>query len=110
MTHLGRLDSQIKIRGHRVELGEVEAAVREATGREAVLAVPWPQTADGYEGIEVFVEGRLSDPEGIRRRVGANLPEYMIPHRIHTIERMPLNANGKFDRKAVLLSLEQEAS
>ena len=55
--HLGRVDFQVKILGHRVELGEIEAIVREHTGLEGVVAVGWPACPTGFAGVEVFIEG-----------------------------------------------------
>jgi non-ribosomal peptide synthetase component F len=55
LVYLGRLDNQIKVLGHRVELGEVEAAIRQASGIEGVVALG-PKTESGADGIEVFLE------------------------------------------------------
>jgi acyl-coenzyme A synthetase/AMP-(fatty) acid ligase len=106
LTHLGRIDFQVKILGHRVELGEVEAVVRDATGLDGIVAVGWPVTPSGYGGVEVFLEGVSSDPEAIRTTVASRLPEYMVPRRLHFLGRLPRNVNGKFDRKAMLKLLE----
>ena len=107
MTHLGRLDAQIKIRGHRVELGEIEAAVRSALAADGVVAVPWPVGEAGVEGVEVFVEGEARDVESLRAAVAATIPDYMVPTRFHFRERLPLNANGKFDRQAMAVLLRE---
>lgn len=109
LVHLGRMDSQVKILGHRVELGEVEAAVRAASGIDGVVAIGWPVTASGYSGIEVFVEGRPVEIDGLRSAVAARLPDYMVPRRWHFHGRLPRNANGKFDRKALPAILEDIA-
>ena len=106
LTHLGRIDFQVKILGHRVELGEVEAIVREATGLDGIVAVGWPVTPSGYGGVEVFLEGASSNPEAIRTTVASRLPEYMVPRRLHFLDRLPRNVNGKFDRRAMLKLLE----
>jgi amino acid adenylation domain-containing protein len=106
LTHLGRMDSQAKILGHRVELGEVEAAVRHASGIDGVVAIGWPVTSSGYGGIEVFIEGRTVEVDGLRRAVAARLPDYMVPRSWHFHSRLPRNANGKFDRKALPAILE----
>jgi amino acid adenylation domain-containing protein len=110
MTHLGRMDSQIKLRGYRVELGEIESAVRDACGRDGVVAVPWPVTENGYEGIEVFVEAEPLDVVALRADIASRLPDYMVPRRFHFLDRLPLNVNGKFDRKALAACLASEAS
>jgi amino acid adenylation domain-containing protein len=101
LTHLGRMDSQVKILGHRVELGDVEAAVRQAAGIDGIVAIGWPVTSSGYGGIEVFIEGRSVDVDGLRSAVASQLPDYMVPRRWHVRSRLPRNANGKFDRKAL---------
>lgn len=109
MTYLGRLDSQIKVRGVRIELGEVEAAVRDATGVDAVVALGWPQTLTGADGIIAFVGAADIDLEAARERLKARLPAQMLPREIRALERMPLNANGKFDRQVLRRRLEEEA-
>jgi amino acid adenylation domain-containing protein len=107
LTHLGRIDSQVKIFGHRVELGEVESKVRDACGLDGVVAVGWPKTESGFGGVEVFIEGRELELEKLRRTVAAELPEYMVPRRFHFRERLPRNANNKYDRKAMQKLLEE---
>jgi acyl-coenzyme A synthetase/AMP-(fatty) acid ligase len=106
LTYLGRIDFQVKILGHRVELGEIEALVRKATGVDGIVAVGWPPTASGYGGVEVFLEGPPSDSEVIRSSVASQLPEYMVPRRFHFRDRLPRNVNGKFDRKEMMKLLE----
>jgi amino acid adenylation domain-containing protein len=107
LTHLGRVDFQVKILGHRVELGEIEARVRQASGTDGVVAVGWPVTSSGYGGIEVFVEGTASNPEPIHRQLAAQLPKYMVPRRFHFLQQLPRNLNGKYDRLALTKLLEQ---
>jgi acyl-coenzyme A synthetase/AMP-(fatty) acid ligase len=103
---LGRNDLQVKILGHRVELGEIEAIVRNVTGQDGTVAVGWPRTASGYGGVEVFLEGPPLNPDIIHNAVASQLPEYMVPRRVHFMDQLPRNANGKFDRKAMLKILE----
>ena len=106
MTYLGRLDTQIKILGHRVELGEIEAAVRQASGVDGVVALGWPLTPSGADAVEVFLQTESVDVEGIRERLRECLPPYMVPRRLHPLAAFPLNANGKFDRSALQHRLE----
>ncbi len=106
LLYLGRLDNQIKILGYRVELGEVEAAVREVSGIPAVVAVGWPPSDSGAAGIEVFVEVDQIDAQAILGQLKCKLPAYMVPSGIHPIKRFPLNPNGKYDRKALAAMLE----
>ncbi len=108
VPYLGRIDHQVQIFGERVELGEIEAALREESGTDAVVAVGWPVTATGASGIEAFVGDPGADAEGLRERLRARLPGQMAPRRIHVLADLPLNDNGKFDRKALMRILEEE--
>jgi amino acid adenylation domain-containing protein len=101
LCHLGRMDWQVKIRGHRVEMGEVEEMVRQASGRDGVVAIGWPTTESGYGGIEVFIEGNAQDVDPLRASIAARLPDYMVPRRFHFMGRLPRNVNAKFDRQAM---------
>jgi amino acid adenylation domain-containing protein len=106
LLYLGRLDNQIKVLGHRVELGEVESAVREASGLDGVVALGWPMTASGADGIEVFVQSNDFDTKELLEKLRTRLPLYMVPRNIRLVPRFPLNANGKYDRKALQTILE----
>jgi amino acid adenylation domain-containing protein len=105
LIHLGRIDSQIKVLGHRVELGEIEAVVRKHCGSDAVVAVGWPFTSSGYGGVEVFIEGK-EESNHLGDAVRSELPEYMVPRRFHFSDKLPRNSNGKLDRKAISKSLD----
>ncbi|HYI38523.1 MAG TPA: amino acid adenylation domain-containing protein [Thermoleophilaceae bacterium] len=107
MAYLGRTDSQVKVRGVRVELGEVEAAVREATGVDAVIAVAWPRTLTGADGIVAFVGDRGVDVPAVKAELEGRLPAHMVPRRFELLDQLPLGASGKFDRLALLRSLEE---
>jgi amino acid adenylation domain-containing protein len=107
LQFLGRMDSQIKVLGHRVELGEVEAALREASGATAV-AVGWPRTASGAAGLVAFLANESLDPVELRKALAQRLPDYMIPREIRLLADLPLNANGKHDRQALVAQLEAE--
>ncbi|HXM65056.1 MAG TPA: amino acid adenylation domain-containing protein [Terriglobales bacterium] len=109
LTHLGRTDFQVKVLGHRVELGEIEAVIRKVSGLEGVIAVGWPVTSSGCSGIEVFLEGEAKEKEWLRKAVASALPEYMVPRGFHFMNRLPRNVNDKFDRKAILKLLEHGA-
>lgn len=111
LQYLGRLDHQVKVLGHRVELGEVEAALREATGIDAAIAIGWPPTDSGVGGIVAFLGDPEIDLEPLRETLAERLPDYMVPRRFELLESLPLNSNGKFDRRALraLLVAEREA-
>lgn len=107
LEFLGRVDSQIKILGHRVELEEVEAVLREESHADA-LAVGWPLTPSGAAGIVAFIADTSLDKVGLRRALATRLPDYMVPRELRLVSELPLNANGKRDRKALLSTLEAE--
>ena len=111
LTHLGRVDFQVKILGHRVELGEIESVVRENCGFDGVVAVGWPPCPTGYGGVEVFVEGTPEQKpqviDSLKNAAAAKLPDYMVPRRFHFLPELPRNVNNKFDRKAILQLLEK---
>ena len=109
MTYLGRLDHQVKVRGVRIELGEVEAAVRDATGVDAVVAVGWPVTSVGAEGIVAFLGDAEVDVAATRAVLADRLPAAMVPRRFELLAELPLNSSGKFDRKRLFESLEGES-
>jgi len=106
MIYLGRTDNQIKILGHRVELAEIEAVVREESGIDGVVAVGWPITPSGASGVEVFLQDSNPSRTDLKEGVAGRLPSYMVPKRFHFIAALPLNSNGKFDRKELLKHLE----
>lgn len=87
LEYLGRLDHQVKIRGLRIELGEIEA---ELLGVSSVLGW-WPMWCPGPTVI---------DTSSLREALG-RLPDYMVPIVVVTLEGLPLNANGKVNRKAL---------
>jgi amino acid adenylation domain-containing protein len=108
LHYVGRVDNQVQIHGHRVELGEVEAALREASGLDAVVALAWPVTDAGAAGGVVAFAATHDelDVEALRSAVAMRLPDYMVPRAVHVLPELPLNANGKFDRGALRDRLE----
>ncbi len=110
LIYLGRVDNQIKIMGYRVELGEVEAVLRDLSGADVAVAVGWPRTASGADGIVAFVGAPDADADALLAAARPRLPGYMQPSAIHLVDTFPLNANGKVDRNALVARLEAEAS
>jgi amino acid adenylation domain-containing protein len=106
LVYLGRMDNQIKVRGYRVELGEVEAALREAAGVDVAIAVGFPRSTSGADGIVAFVHGASGNAADIKAKLKLRLPAYMLPNDVRFMAEFPLNANGKVDRKALLAMLE----
>ncbi|GIF17045.1 non-ribosomal peptide synthetase [Actinoplanes teichomyceticus] len=92
----GRADDQVKVRGFRIEPAEVEAALTAQPGvHEAVV-----RAVDGRLVGYVVAEGD-AEPAVLRERVGAVLPEYMVPAAVITLDALPLTGNGKVDRAAL---------
>jgi len=110
LVYLGRVDNQIKIQGYRVELGEIEAVLRDVSGADVAIALGWPRTASGADGVVGFVGAPDADADALLEAARERLPSYMQPSAVHLVERFPLNANGKVDRKALAATLEEEAS
>ena len=97
---LGRADDQIKVRGFRVELGEIEATLaRHASVRQAVVVAK--TDAQGEKRLIAYVVGP-SPKEDLRAYLKEQLPDYMVPTAIIPLQRVPLNANGKVDRQSLL--------
>ena len=102
LMYHGRLDFQVKIQGFRVELGEVEFALKKVLERKSnVVAVAFENSIGNTE-IGVFIESETGDKQKIVEGLKRSLPSYMLPSQIHFVGRFPLNDNGKTDRKKLL--------
>jgi amino acid adenylation domain-containing protein len=105
LEFVGRIDHQIKIRGFRVHLGDIETSLRQCPGvRDAVVLKR--EFAPGDERLVAYVVPLEFAPttfaDEIKAVLKASLPEYMVPAAIVMLERLPLNPNGKIDREALL--------
>ncbi|MGW6213146.1 amino acid adenylation domain-containing protein, partial [Streptomyces sp. NPDC055109] len=103
LVYLGRIDDQVKVRGHRVELGEIENALLARPGVAAATVVVREDVPGDKRLVAYLVpagEARPTAPE-LRRALSRDLPEHMVPARYVTLERLPLTPNGKVDRKAL---------
>jgi amino acid adenylation domain-containing protein len=98
MLFLGRTDHQVQVRGHRVELGELEVFLTSQVGVDEAVAVGWPRHDGQTLCIVAFVVGTVSDTGGLLSAIRQHLPEYNVPHRIVRVDSMPRNRNGKVDR------------
>ncbi|HXL96613.1 MAG TPA: phosphopantetheine-binding protein, partial [Streptosporangiaceae bacterium] len=103
LEYLGRSDDQVKVRGFRIELGEVESVLAAQSGvGQAAVAVREDQPGDKrLAGYVVPADGAVLDPAGLREAAARVLPGYMVPGVIMVVEALPLNANGKLDRRAL---------
>jgi D-alanine--poly(phosphoribitol) ligase subunit 1 len=95
-VYCGRADGQVKIDGHRVELGEIEHVVRAATGRAAVAVLAVPEGAG--TGLALMLERPEIDGAELMAGLQARLPAYMLPRHVRYFDKLPLNSNGKLDR------------
>ncbi|KWV68491.1 non-ribosomal peptide synthetase [Pseudomonas paracarnis] len=105
LEYVGRIDHQVKIRGYRIELGEIEARLHEQPDiRDAAVGVQEGVNGKHLVGYLVAADATLNTGERLERikqRLRAELPEYMVPLHWLWLDRLPLNANGKLDRKAL---------
>jgi amino acid adenylation domain-containing protein len=99
LEYLGRIDHQVKLRGLRIELGEIEAQLMaQPEVREAVVVAKDARLIAYVSGVSGASQ---LDTETLRTQLGKQLPEYMVPAVFVQLEQLPLNANGKVDRKAL---------
>ena len=110
IEYIGRNDFQVKIRGHRVELGEIEIALRTRPGvvDAVVVASDLPAGNQVLVGYLVAARGKAeTDSESLKAVLRTRLPEYMVPSLFVWLEALPRTPNGKVDRRALPLPLPQ---
>jgi nonribosomal peptide synthetase DhbF len=108
LEFIGRRDHQVKIRGHRVELGEVEAALGALPAvSQAIVRALGDGTGGAVRLVAFVVLRQPASPEQLREHLRAKLPEPMVPSRFVLLESLPVLPNGKIDRSA--LDLQEEA-
>jgi amino acid adenylation domain-containing protein len=103
LEFLGRLDHQVKVRGHRIELGEIEAVLGRHAGVRQNLVTAWPSSS-GDQLVAYVVPndpGAAPTADALREHLRAVLPVYMIPSAFVLLDAFPLNANGKVNRRAL---------
>ncbi|MEZ0612455.1 amino acid adenylation domain-containing protein, partial [Fibrella sp. WM1] len=103
ITFLGRRDTQVKFRGYRIELEDIEYHLTQLDGVENA-AVLMLDDATGNQYLHGFVQATASptlNPSQFKAALAASLPAYMIPGQIEVMEALPLTANGKIDRKVL---------
>ena len=84
-----------------MELGEIEASLRKEARVDAAIAIGWPVTAGGADGVVAFIDDSTVDTVALLERLAKQLPSYMLPKRVVVVDSFPLNANGKIDRNAL---------
>jgi amino acid adenylation domain-containing protein/non-ribosomal peptide synthase protein (TIGR01720 family) len=116
---LGRIDQQMKIRGFRVELGEIEAALLRSPLVQAAAVIMHETASSDKQLVASIVPYRSSLPathhersalvDEVRRFLQDQLPDYMCPAKIVVLEQLPLTSNGKIDREALLIAVSAQA-
>ncbi|MET1073476.1 MAG: amino acid adenylation domain-containing protein, partial [Umezawaea sp.] len=102
LEFLGRADEQVKLRGFRIEPGEVEAGLLGHPGvAQAVVVVDTASAGRRLVGYVVPAHGTTVDPADVRAHTAATLPEYMVPAVVVVLDELPLSRNGKVDRRAL---------
>ena len=99
LVFLGRNDSQVQIKGYRVEIFEIEHALSKINGIISNAVIPTPVGAVTYENTTAFITCNTNiDLIKIKEELSKKLPNYMVPNNIIILDNMPLNSNGKIDR------------
>lgn len=103
--HLGRRDDQIKVRGNRVELGEVESCLRQVCETELAAAIGWPIVDGAAMGVVGFFVPAAGGPAPASREICTamreRLPAYMTPQSVRAVAALPTTPHGKVDRQAL---------
>ncbi|WP_042936535.1 non-ribosomal peptide synthetase, partial [Pseudomonas gingeri] len=102
IEYIGRVDRQVKVRGFRIEPGEVEQRILEYPGVAQAYVCTRRQAAEDHQLLAFIVPRDELDPAGFDAHLRAQLPTYMRPQQLFLLERLPLTANGKVDRARLL--------
>jgi amino acid adenylation domain-containing protein len=103
IVFIGRFDNQVKILGHRIEPGEIEATLRKHPGVRQTVVIPRALPHGEKQLVAYVVAANPGDfsANELKRYLAGRLPPYMVPGHIARLDRLPLNANGKVDRSAL---------
>ncbi|MCP5054395.1 MAG: amino acid adenylation domain-containing protein, partial [bacterium] len=101
IEYMGRIDFQVKVRGYRIELGEIESQLTALDEvNESIVIVRQDQEGEKYLCAYLMSDESI-DMTSVRKRLSDNIPNYMVPSYFVQIDKIPLNPNGKLDRKAL---------
>ncbi|MBQ7433959.1 MAG: amino acid adenylation domain-containing protein [Lachnospiraceae bacterium] len=108
LEFLGRKDKQVKINGYRVELGEIESAAKQLPDIKEAVAVLWKEENQTVLAMAYTLQSAdiVLSPEEVFKQLKQSVPEYMIPELLKEMDKFPLTANGKINRKEIQLQLQ----
>ena len=108
VSFVGRRDHQVKVRGHRVEVGEVERVL--STAPTLAHGVVVPSSAKGETALVAHVEPASADLDAVRTHLRCSLPEWAVPKRIIVYDRLPRTSHGKIDAAALCVATRETTS
>jgi amino acid adenylation domain-containing protein len=99
---LGRIDHQVKVRGHRIEIGEIEHALMAIEGIKSAVVLANSDILLAFIILDSEISNKVDQIRIWRNELTSHLPGFMVPHVFHILEKMPKTLNDKIDRKALL--------
>lgn len=99
---LGRIDHQVKVRGHRIEIGEIEHALTSIQGIKSAIVLAKADILVAFIVVDYQVANELEEIRLWRNELASQLPSFMVPHVFHILDKMPRTLNDKVDRTALL--------
>ena len=99
---LGRIDHQVKVRGHRIEIGEIEQALMDIDGIKSAIVVAKTDILIAFIIANSEIANEMEQIRFWRNELASQLPAFMVPHEFHILEKMPTTLNDKVDRTALL--------
>ncbi|MDA0143213.1 hypothetical protein OCT63_03055 [Vibrio sp. RW] len=98
----GRVDHQVKLRGYRIEIQEIESLIRRFTASDRIVVVPYPYGEKVCTGLTLCHNDFGFSAEDLVERCRSSLPTYMVPDTIVFLDKIPTNSSGKLDRRAIM--------
>lgn len=98
----GRIDHQIKVRGHRIEIGEIENTLMAINGIESAIVLANSETISAYVTVNREITNEMDQIRLWRNELASQLPTFMVPHIFYILDKMPTTLNNKIDRVALL--------
>ncbi|MBE0361901.1 hypothetical protein PULV_a4233 [Pseudoalteromonas ulvae UL12] len=108
LVYFGRDDHQVKIRGFRIELGDIETQLSKITGITSCVAVAHCNDSPEPQLVVYFTSEISQELKLLKQQLSSVLPDYMVPNAFVHVEAMPINANGKVDRKQLPAPSEKD--